>query len=102
MSESVAAAIGRLIAKEREAQGMHPRDLARAAGCSAQSVTYWEIGDRNITARQLLAVAAALRVPITALVPDGDRASPDTYRASWDACLHAVRQRLDGLGTEAP
>lgn len=44
------------IRRAREAAGLSRRQLARAVGVSASSVTYWECGDRRPTTAHLVAV----------------------------------------------
>lgn len=67
-------AIGKKIAKAREAAGMNQSELARALQVKPQAVQKWEAGGSPRNAR-LTEIAQALGVSVAYLVSDADQAS---------------------------
>lgn len=52
----------------RERSGVIKSDLARSAGLDRTQLHRIETGERNGTPAQLLAIAAALKVPVVAII----------------------------------
>jgi transcriptional regulator with XRE-family HTH domain len=61
---------GAAITAIRERSGLTKTDLATAAVIDRTHLHRIEIGERNGTEAQLLAIARALKVPVTAIIAD--------------------------------
>lgn len=93
--------LGERLASVRKRRGLTQRELASAAGVSVQLVRLLEQGAREDTrletARKL---AAALRVPTTALITRSDREEPDQATTDeWEPVNRALAGR-DGHAAE--
>jgi transcriptional regulator with XRE-family HTH domain len=86
-------AVGRAVRSRREQLGIAQLELADAVGLTRSSITNLEAGWQQTPLHTLYAIANALEVPVTALLPDrGDIATTatpelgqedlDRYRAS--------------------
>ncbi len=86
----LAKAIGTNIAAERQRQNLSQHALGRRAGVPGQSISAWELGQREIGAAKLVAVAHALHVSVAWLL--GEPHSPEDigYQAGWDDCAKRV------------
>lgn len=63
-SNTIHIAIGKQIRSQRERLGLSQADLAELLGIPAETIEHFENGAGNIGPKLLLAVAAALHVPI--------------------------------------
>ena len=73
-----AAAVGARIRALRRGDGRSLSDLARAAGIGKATLSGLENGTRNATVETLYAVAAALGLPLAALLGEGGAPPPGT------------------------
>ena len=71
---------GRRIREERTEQALSLEQLARLTGISAPALSLIETGKRDPRLTTLVRIAAALRVPIAALVADKSTDVPDNTR----------------------
>jgi len=65
--------VGRRIRARREELGLTHRGLAARVGVAHQQIQKYESGKNRCSAARLLAIAEALRVPSSYLLPDGGR-----------------------------
>lgn len=70
MATSIAATLAAELRGQRGRRRMTQAELARLSGVSYRAVIRLENAQRSATAEQLLALAEALGVPATALLPD--------------------------------
>lgn len=70
MANRIAATLARELRGERGRQRLTQAQLAERSGVSYRAVVRLENAQRSATAEQLLALADALGVPATALLPD--------------------------------
>jgi len=61
--------IGRRIKAEREALGFHQHDLAQEIGMTRTSLTNIEAGRQRLPIHVLYAIATALGIPVSDLLP---------------------------------
>jgi transcriptional regulator with XRE-family HTH domain len=61
---------GHAVKAIRERTGLTPAELAESIGCSRRFVAYIEANDRDGSPKVIKAIAAALKVPITAIIKD--------------------------------
>lgn len=86
-------AVGSRLRQLREARGISLSALARTAGIGKATLSGLELGTRNPTLETLYAVAAALGVPLTALVlgrGDPPAAAAEVHGAAVSATLLEV------------
>lgn len=89
-ADGVYVAVGRRLAMERDALGMTQGEVAALAGIGRTSIVNIEAGRQRVPLHTLVAIAAALGVPLSALVPAS--VSDDTTR--MHAEVKALRARL--------
>lgn len=65
--------IARRIRQERRLRGLSVRTLAERAGISPRAIAMWESGQRDPGVRYIYALAAALGVNPSDLLPGGGR-----------------------------
>ncbi len=76
------AAIGREVRRQRAKRGMTRRQLAQGSGASERYLAQIESGGGNPSASVLRAIAQALDLPASALLPETARASGRARRHS--------------------
>lgn len=61
---------GHAIKAIRERSGLEVAELAEMTGCSRRFIAYIEANDRAGSPKVIKAIAAALKVPVTAIISD--------------------------------
>ena len=91
----LSADVGRRLRALRTERGLSLSELARRAGLGKGTLSELETGRRNPTLDTLFAVTSALRLPLSAALPDGPAAPPDATGDAVDAWLVETRPGAD-------
>ena len=97
-SEDPLLGIGDRVRQQRGKLGLRISDLADLSGLSARYISDLERGKANISIRKLSEVAVALRLPVKALVPAGEKTHPrKTIDSMLEDCSEEELQRVLAL-----